>query len=274
LSAITLADSDQLEVGDVVLAIGNPFEIGQTVTMGIVSALGRNGFNFGNPDNRIQNFIQTDAAINPGNSGGALVDTAGRLIGINTAIKTSSDGNEGIGFAVPINMARDVMERLITGGKVSRGFLGINMQDLDADLATAFGLTDQNGVLVDDAVPGSPGAKAGILSGDVIIGFNGKAVTDANSLLLAVSESQPGTQATVKLIRKGNATTVTATLGEKQEAVAQNQGEKTTPKPASSKTDALDGVTVGDIDRAARQDLSMPNTVQGALVSDVVRGSN
>jgi serine protease Do len=274
LPSITLGDSDQLEVGDVVLAIGNPFEIGQTVTMGIVSALGRNGFNFGNPENRIQNFIQTDAAINPGNSGGALVDTAGRLIGINTAIKTSSDGNEGIGFAVPINMARVVMERLITGGRVSRGFIGINMQNLDVELADAFGLTDQNGVLVDDAVPGSPGAKAGIQSGDVIIAFNGKNVMDANSLLLAVSDSEPGSKASIKLIRKGNPMTVTVTLGEKQEPVALTTITPAAPRPASSKPDALDGVSVTDIDSGARSDLAMPTNIQGAIIISVAQGSN
>jgi serine protease Do len=274
LSAITLADSDQLETGDVVLAIGNPFEIGQTVTMGIVSALGRNGFNFGDPANRIQNFIQTDAAINPGNSGGALVDTQGRLVGINTAIKTSSDGNEGIGFAVPINMARQVMERLISGGKVTRGFLGIAMQDLDADLANAFGLTDQNGVLVDDAVPNSPGAKAGILSGDVIVAFNGKTVIDANSLLLAVSDCQPGSQATVKLIRNGNMKVITVTLGEKVEAVGQNPNDDNAPQTAVAKTNVLDGVTLADLDRNVRRQLRISNDVQGAIVADIAQDSN
>jgi serine protease Do len=274
LPAITLADSDQLEVGDVVLAIGNPFEIGQTVTMGIVSALGRNGFDFGDPENRIQNFIQTDAAINPGNSGGALVDTEGRLVGINTAIKTSSDGNEGIGFAVPINMARQVMERLINGGRVTRGFLGVNMQDLDADLASAFGLADQNGVIVDDAVPNSPGANAGLLSGDVIIAFNGKTVTDANSLLLAISGSQPGSQATLKLVRNENVQTVTVTLGEKQETVVQNGNVQNAAQPSAPKAGALDGVTLADMDRAARQDLGVPNNIQGAFLASVAQDSN
>jgi serine protease Do len=274
LSAITLADSDQLEVGDVVLAIGNPFEIGQTVTMGIVSALGRSGFNFGNPENRIQNFIQTDAAINPGNSGGALVDTAGRLVGINTAIKTSSDGNEGIGFAVPINMARHVMERIITGGKVSRGYLGISMQNIDADLANALGLTDQNGVLIDDAEAGSPGAKAGIMSGDVIIAFNGKSVGDANDLLLAVSDSLPGSSATLKLIRNGSAKTITATLGEKTEPVVKNENSQGAPKSNDSKTDSLDGVTVDNLNQNARYELQIPRDIKGTIVTGVAQNSN
>jgi serine protease Do len=274
LTAITLADSDQLEVGDVVLAIGNPFKIGKTVTMGIVSALGRNGFDFGNPDNRIQNFIQTDASINPGNSGGALVDTEGRLVGINTAIKTSSGGNEGIGFAVPVNMARDVMERLITGGKISRGYIGIVMQDLDADLADAFGLTDQNGVLVGDTVPGSPGAKAGIVSGDVITTFNGKPVTDANTLLLAVSDSQPGSQVTLKIIRNGSPKTVSVTLGEKQDAVTQDDNAKAASKAAIAQTDSLDGVTVDDVNSDARYALHIPRGINGVVVTDVAQDSN
>ena len=149
LPAITLADSDQLEVGDIVLAIGNPFGVGQTVTMGIVSALGRSGLRVSTD---IEDFIQTDAAINPGNSGGALVDAEGRLVGINTGIISSSGGNEGIGFAVPINIARHVMERLISGGKITRGYLGIRLQDIDAGLAEQFNLPDQNGALVDDVL--------------------------------------------------------------------------------------------------------------------------
>jgi serine protease Do len=176
LPAITLGDSDQLEVGDVVLAIGNPFEVGQSVTMGIVSALGRNGRDIGMPSASysIQDFIQTDAAINPGNSGGALVDAEGRLIGINTQIKSSSMGNEGIGFAVPINLARSVMERLISGGTVTRGYLGVSLESLTPGLAESFNLPDQNGALVSEVLPGSPAQKAGIESGDVIVEFNGK----------------------------------------------------------------------------------------------------
>ena len=180
LPAITLGDSDQLEVGDVVLAIGNPFGVGQSVTMGIVSALGRNGGNIGMDDQgyTIQDFIQTDAAINPGNSGGALVDAEGRLIGINTMIKSSSEGNEGIGFAVPINLARSVTDRLISGGTVTRGWLGISLESLSPGLAESFNLPDQNGALVSDTLPGGPAQKAGIESGDVIVEFNGKKVTE------------------------------------------------------------------------------------------------
>src|SRR5205823_1241318 len=142
LPAVTFGDSSQLEIGDVVLAIGNPFGVGQTVTMGIISALGRHGYRINGPGG-YENFIQTDAAINPGNSGGALVDAQGRLIGINTWIASSSGGNEGVGFAVPANMARRVMENLISGGRVARGFLGIHPQDVTPDLARAFGLDNQ-----------------------------------------------------------------------------------------------------------------------------------
>ncbi len=189
LPAITLADSDQLEIGDIVLAIGNPYGLSQTVTMGIVSALGRNGL----PGfNQYQDFIQTDAAINPGNSGGALVDAEGRLVGINTAIISPSGGNQGIGFAVPVNLARHVMERLLSGGKVARGYLGILPQDITPNLAKSFNLPDQNGALVGNVYPDTPAEKAGIKSGDIIIAFNGKDVPDAQSLMLAVSECSPG----------------------------------------------------------------------------------
>src|ERR1035437_3398103 len=168
LPAATLADSDQLEVGDVVLALGNPFDIGQTVTMGIVSALGRSG----------PGFIQTDAAINPGNSGGALVDAEGRLIGINTEIVSPNGGNLGIGLAVPINLARHVLERLISDGKIMRGYAGnILLQDIDAGLAKQFNLSGQDGALVGDVEADSPAARAGLKSGDVITGINGRPIT-------------------------------------------------------------------------------------------------
>jgi len=281
LPAITFGDSDQLEVGDVVLAIGNPFRVGRSVTMGIVSALGRNGRNIGMPDRgyAIQDFIQTDAAINPGNSGGALVDAEGRLIGINTRIITDEiihgmniSGNEGVGFAVPINLARHVMERLISGGKVARGYLGIHMQDVNADLAPFFNLSSQNGVLVDDVIPDMPADKAGIKSGDFITEFNGKAVDDGNSLQLAISESAPSSDATVKLIRNGATKTLTVKLAELPIEVPQSKNDKTAP--ASTKADALDGVAVADLDRDARQVLRTSSNLQGAVVLSVNQNSN
>jgi len=276
LPAITLGDSDQLEVGDVVIAIGNPFGIGQTVTMGIVSALGRNGRNIGMDDSSysLQDFIQTDAAINPGNSGGALVDAEGRLVGINTMIKSSSMGNEGIGFAVPINLARGVMDRLISGGRVTRGFLGIKMQDITADLAQDFNLPGQGGILVDDVMPGGPAGKAGIKSGDVIIAFNDKAVDDGHSLQLAVAGCAPGSDGAVKLIRDGATKTVTVKLGELPGGNNIPQNARKQNSPTSATTDALDGVTVDDLGPDARQQLRVPDAVKGAIVTDVSQDSN
>ena len=269
LSAVTLADSDQLEVGDVVLALGNPFGVGQTVTSGIVSGLSRSGFGF----NGYENFIQTDAAINPGNSGGALVDVEGRLVGINTAIISRSGGNQGIGFAVPINMARNVLERLVSGGKVSRGYLGIFPQDIDADLAKQFGLPDQAGALVSDVMQYAPAAKAGIKSGDVIIAIDGKAITDAHSLMLTVSQISPGTSVAVKIIRHGFGKTINVTLAELPGSeVAANDEDNANPVPATA--DALDGVTVADLELTVREQLRVPASVNGVLVTVVNDDSN
>jgi serine protease Do len=273
LPAITLANSDQLEIGDVVLAIGNPFGVGQTVTMGIVSGLGRHGYGI-NGVNGYEDFIQTDAAINPGNSGGALVDAEGRLVGINTWIATRSGGSEGIGFAVPVNMARRSMERLISGGKVTRGYLGVLPQDITPGLAQQFNLTTQNGALVGDVVPGTPAEKAGIKPGDVIVAFNGKDVSDAHDLQLTVSQCEPGSPATVKLIRDGaqkNFTVALATLPGQPGGNSEDQNNSDTD---TSKTDALDGVTVDNLDQDARQQLKIPDSVQGAIVSDVDQDSN
>ncbi|HZI34033.1 MAG TPA: DegQ family serine endoprotease [Candidatus Binatia bacterium] len=269
LPAITLADSDQLEIGDVVLAIGNPFGIGQTVTKGIVSALGRSGL----PGfNRYQDFIQTDAAINPGNSGGALVDTEGRLVGINTAIISPSGGNNGIGFAVPINMARNVLEHLVTGGKITRGYLGIIPQDIDEGLAQQFNLPSDNGALVGDVMSDTPAAKAGLKSGDVIVSVNDKKITDAHDLQLTVSQLMPGTDARLKIIRNGEARNITVTLGELPGTVTSNT--QSGPENNSSMTDALDGVTVADLNSQIRDQLRVPDDVKGAIVTDVESDSN
>jgi serine protease Do len=269
LPAVTLSDSDQLEVGDVVLALGNPFGVGQTVTMGIVSALGRSGLGF----NGYENFIQTDAAINPGNSGGALVDVEGRLVGINTAIISRSGGNQGIGFAVPINMARNVLERLVSGGKISRGYLGILPQDIDADLARQFGLADQSGALVGDVLPGAPAAKAGLKSGDVIVAIDGKPITDAHTLQLTVSQISPGTTVAVKIIRNGFSKTVNVLLAELPGSeVAANDQDNSNSGPATA--DALDGVTVADLDPQVRDQLHVPEGINGALVTEVSSDSN
>jgi len=274
LTAITLGDSDQIEVGDIALAIGNPFGVGQTVTMGIISALGRNLPDMGE-DRRvhIQDFIQTDAAINPGNSGGALVDAEGRLIGINTAIESSSAGNEGIGFAVPINMARYSMEQIIqTGGKIEHGYLGVNLQELTADFVSELNLPNQNGTLVAGVIDDSPAQKAGITAGDVITSFNGKPIDDSHSLQLMVSESAPGTTVTIQLLRKGGNQTVNVTLGQLPGSF---DSAATTPgTPGATVPDALDGVTVDDLTSDVREQLRMPDRIHGAIVVNVEQDSN
>jgi serine protease Do len=272
LPAIALGDSDQLEVGDIVLAIGNPYRIGQTVTMGIVSALGRSGLT---GFNQYQNFIQTDAAINPGNSGGALVDAEGRLVGIDTAIiPNDSGGNQGIGFAVPINMARRVMELLIAGGKVTRGGLAILLQDISPRLAKSLDLPDQKGALVSDVFPNTPAEKAGIKSGDVIVGFNGKEIADVNSFQLAVSECAPGSSAAVKLLHNGNPETVNVTLTELSVEVVSGGNDPKKPASANPMIDALAGVTVADLEPEVRRQLGMPPEARGALVSELEPDSN
>jgi serine protease Do len=274
LPAITLGDSDKLEVGDVVLAIGNPFDVGQTVTMGIVSALGRSGFDFSGNNYDYEDFIQTDAAINPGNSGGALVDAEGRLVGINTAIISRDGGNQGIGFAVPINLARNVMDRLIDTGKVTRGYLGIMPGDLQPGMAEEFGLPNRNGALVDDVLPGTPADKVGIQAGDVIVAFNGKPITDAHSLLLAVSECSPGTEATVKIVRNGDTKTFKLKLAELPDQANGSSGGQNSANTETATRDALDGVTVSDLDHQMRQQLNVPDNINGALVTDVDPNSN
>ena len=269
LAAITLADSDQLEVGDVVLAIGNPFGIGQSVSMGIVSALGRSGLGF----NGYEDFIQTDAAINQGNSGGALVDAEGRLVGINTAIISPSGGNNGIGLAVPINLARSVLERLVNSGRVTRGYLGIMPQDVDAGLARQFNVPDQNGALVGDVVPDSPAAKAGLKPGDVIVSINAKEISDANGLRLAVSQFLPGSSVAVKLIRNGQPKVISVIVGEMSGGASLSGGQDDAA-PDKTTADALDGVTVGDLDETIRQPLRIPPALRGAIVTEVRTDSN
>jgi serine protease Do len=277
LAAATLADSDKLEVGDLVLAVGNPFGVGQTVTMGIISGLGRGGFGLSS----YENYIQTDAAINPGNSGGALVDAEGRLVGINTAILSRNGGFQGVGFAVPVNMARFVMDRLILYGKVTRGFLGINIQPLTPGLAKEFHLPDESsGVLVGGVNPGSPAAKAGVQDGDVITELNGKKVTDPRILQLLVAQAAPGSEAALHLLRSSEAggkpteKTVTATLGAlPAEGMAESGGRSGSNGGGQQKLDALDGVEVTDLDAAARRQLEMPRNLHGALVVNVEEDS-
>jgi serine protease Do len=254
-------DSDKIQVGDVTLAVGNPFGIGQTVTMGIVSATGRASLGM-----EYEDFIQTDAAINPGNSGGALVDAQGRLIGINTAIMSRSGGNHGIGFAVPINLARSAMESLIEHGRVVRGFMGVNIQDVDPALAEQFDLKKSDGAVVTDVTPGSPAEKAGLKSGDVIVAFNGKDVRDSRLLKLQVAQTPPSQKVPVKIWRDGKEKELTVTLKE----FPQDQLAKSGKKSGDANTeDVLDGVTVGDLDRNMRQQFNIPAKVEGAVVLEV-----
>ena len=197
---ITLGKMESVHVGDVVLAIGNPFGVGQTVTSGIVSALGRNQLGI----NTFENFIQTDAAINPGNSGGALVDTKGNLIGINTAIYSRSGGNMGIGFAIPINTAKQVMESILTSGSVTRGWIGVEPQNLSKELAESLNLSkDINGVLISGVLEGGPADKAGMKPGDVLMQVNGQKVNDVVALLNHIAQTNPGDEAKIDLLRKG-----------------------------------------------------------------------
>jgi serine protease Do len=227
LPVVPMADSDKVEVGDVVLAVGNPFGIGQTVTTGIVSATGRGGA----LGLDYEDFIQTDAAINPGNSGGALVDAEGRLIGINTAILSRSGGNMGIGFAIPANLVRDVMDSLIKDGHVTRGYLGVLIQDVNPALAKQFKLSENTGgALVGDVTPKSPAEKAGLKNGDVILEFNGKKVADSRQLKLQVARTQPGETAPIKILRDGEEETLQVKVKELPgtDQMAKNDGSKAT----------------------------------------------
>jgi Do/DeqQ family serine protease len=209
LPYVRLGSSAGVEVGDIALAMGNPFGLGQTVTMGIVSATGRGGLGIED----YEDFIQTDASINPGNSGGALVNTKGELIGINTAILSRSGGNQGVGFAVPIDMARHVINQLKDKGIVTRARLGLTFQELTPDLAGAFGVTASKGAVVGDIVPGGPAAKSGLRKDDVIVALNGKE-TDGRSLRLAVASMAPGTRVDLKVLRGSREQSVSVILDE------------------------------------------------------------
>jgi Do/DeqQ family serine protease len=211
LTPLALGNSDAVQVGDVVLAVGNPLGIGQTVTMGIVSAKGRST---GVGDGSYEDFLQTDAPINHGNSGGALVNTKGELVGINSQIVSVSDGNIGIGFAIPANMARHVMDELRTGGRVRRAQLGVTVQQVTSDLAASLGLKEVEGAIVSDVETGSAAASAGIRRGDVIKSFNGRPVEDTNTLRNRVAETAPGSTAKVVILRDGSERELSVTLDE------------------------------------------------------------
>lgn len=211
LPAITLGHAELAKVGDVVLAIGNPFGVGQTVTMGIISALGRNHLGI----NTFENFIQTDAAINPGNSGGALIDVNGNLLGINTAIYSRSGGSLGIGFAIPVTTAKTVMESIISTGQVVRGWIGVEPQDITPELAESFGLTRKSGAIIAGVLRGGPADKAGIKPGDILVAVDGKPVSDTTDMLNVIAQLTPGSKATMTVMRKNRESTIDIVVGKR-----------------------------------------------------------
>ena len=211
LPTIIFGRAEELRVGDVVLAIGNPFGVGQTVTQGIVSATGRQQLGI----STFENFIQTDAAINPGNSGGALINTDGQLAGINTAIFSRSGGSQGIGFAIPANLAKTIMEQILEQGRVIRGWLGINAQDITPDLAESFGIQNHQGAIVSGVYPGSAADRAGLLPGDILMRVGDNEVNDARSAMNITASLSPGSQVDLRVIRQGKALALHATIGER-----------------------------------------------------------
>ena len=261
LQTLALGDSDSVRVGDVVLAVGNPLGVGQTVTMGIVSAKGRAT----GTDGSFEDFIQTDAPINQGNSGGALVSTGGQLIGINSQILTPSGGNIGIGFAIPANMAKNVMSQLIEHGEVQRGMIGVTIQPVTSDIARSLGLAEVRGALVNSVQPGSPAEKAGVRRGDVITAVNGDTIKDGNGLRNEVSQLLPGTSARLTIVRDGKEQTLTATVGELRQSANQ-------PEEGSAEGEKTGfGMTVDVLDREQARELGVPAS-SGVLVTAVQSG--
>ena len=256
LTALTTTDSDDLRVGDFVVAIGNPFGLGQTVTSGIISALSRSGLGI----EEYEDFIQTDASINPGNSGGALVNLRGELVGINTAIFSQSGASHGIGFAIPINLALRIMEQILNTGEVKRGFLGVSIQDITPELAEAFGLTRKNGALINKVLKDSPADKAGLLPGDIVISIDGKKIRNANDVRNRIGLLPVGEKIKFKLLRDGKEFDLVVLVDEVTEREI---------KPRVS-NDLLKGVTVSDIKKGS----PYFGKVGGVLVLEIQRGSH
>ena len=260
LPTLEVGDSDAVKVGDAVLAVGNPLGVGETVTSGIISAKGRQ-----TPDGNdgYQDFLQTDAAINHGNSGGALVNTAGQLIGINSQILSPNDGNIGLGFAIPSNMAKHVMDQLISTGTVRRAKLGITVQLITADLASSLGLPSAHGALVSGVDPGSPGDKAGLKQGDVITSYNGKPVADNNQLRNAVASTAPGTTVPLEVLRNGQKQTLKATVGELDAKRSRASA------PSADHEGGKYGMSVQPLTPDLAEEAGVPRGTQGVLVADV-----
>ena len=258
LPIIQIGSSGKLKTGDVVLAIGNPFGLNQTITMGIVSAVGRSHVGIAD----YEDFIQTDAAINPGNSGGALVNTSGQLVGINTAIFSTSGGYMGIGFAIPTDMAKSVMDSIIKNGKVIRGWLGVGIQDLTPDLAKSLGLKETTGALVSGVMKNGPAEKAGIKRGDIIIELDGKTVGDSRLLRNMVADNAPGKTVTVTLLRKDKKESLKVTLGEFQD-------NKVAKKADFDFENILKDVVVQDLTPELRERLNIPADITGVVVAQI-----
>ncbi|MCX7987940.1 MAG: DegQ family serine endoprotease [Thermodesulfovibrio sp.] len=258
LRAIKWGDSDKLKVGETVIAIGNPYGLNLTVTSGIVSATGR--ANVGISD--YEDFIQTDAPINPGNSGGPLVNVKGELIGINTAIFSTTGGYQGIGFAIPSNMARVVMDNLIKHKKVVRGWLGVTVQDIDPEMAKSINLKEIKGAVVTDVQEGSPAEKAGILRKDILISFDGREVEDSAHLRNLVVSTPPGKNVKIEIIRNGKTYTLTATVG-----------ELPSEQKVSVSESVLAGIHVEELTPRLRSQLNIPRRINGVIVSSIDSGS-
>lgn len=264
LPVLPAGDSSKLEVGDVVLAIGSPFGLNQTVTMGIVSAVGRGGLGIED----YEDFIQTDAAINPGNSGGALINAQGELIGINTAILSGGGGgNEGVGFAVPVNMAHEVMDQIMEHGKVIRGYLGAYIQDVTPSIAKVMKLPADHGALLSQVTPGGPAAKAGLAAGDAILAMDGKPVTDMRDLRFRVAMTAPNTTVKLEVVHDGVTKEVPVTLGELP------SGSDNASAGTSGGTNALSGVSVDDMTPQIANQLGLAANTQGVVVTNVDQGS-
>jgi serine protease Do len=257
LPTIPWGNSDKLKAGEVILAVGNPFGLSHTITMGIISALGRVGMGISD----YEDFIQTDAAINPGNSGGPLVNIKGEVIGVTNAIFSTSGGYQGIGFAIPANMVKNVMDSIISQGKVVRGWLGVQIQTLTTDLAKQFNIKDENGVLLVDVVEGGPADKGGLKRGDVVVEYDGRKISDPFHFKIMVAETKPGKQVPVGIIRDGNLLTANVTIGElpvEQQAVS---------KVATD--NALKGVAVQDLTDEYRQKMNIGEKDKGVIVSNI-----
>ena len=265
LKPIAVGDSSQLRLGDVVLAIGNPFGVGQTVTMGIVSAKGRADVGIAD----YEDFIQTDAAINPGNSGGALVNMEGKLVGINTAILSRSGGYQGIGFAIPTNMAQPIMDSLKQYGKVTRGWLGVSIQDIDQDLSQTMKLPVARGVLLADVQAGSPAAKAGLKRGDAVVKVDGRAVESSGQFRNAIAAAGANRKVTLDLYREGKLVSVPASLGEMPQDGARASG----PGGAPSQRDS-DGLALSELTPEVRRSFGIGDDVpKGVVVTGIAQGS-